>query len=1138
MRLALSFYFFLQFFLVPFVSAQQLQKPSATEIAGLPHWAQLLYSEHPNVYTLRAEYEQYYCTHPFEKNFHTQYYKRFMRSNQYFVNDLGFLEYPSNAQIQSEKLAYLKKQAQQNKTTNWSIVGPITNFQEGATPGSGQTNVYSFDQCEGNPQLCYCGTEPGEVYKSSNGGVNWELVSKTIDFGSGVTAVEVHPTNGNIVFAAGNNGIFKSTDGAQTWTQVLQTTGLNANELLISPSNPNIVFAATDKGLYRSNDAGQNWNLLFNQKTYDIKQKPNNAQTLYLLKNNPSQIRCEFFISTDAGLNWTLQDNGWYSSSDPARIDGGGRLGVSPAAPEKVYAYLIGDSKPNDFGYIGLYVSENAGATWTLPNGPVGGPYSTTHVNLAMGTPTWNYHQGFYNCAIVVNPNNADEVLIGGLNLYRSTDAGLSFSSVSGYVGGPLNLHVDNQDFRVIGNQTWITTDGGIYHSTDFLATQPDFYMSGVHGSDYWGFDNGWNEDVLVGGLYHNGNLAHHENYGAGNFLELGGGEAPTGYVNPGQNRLTYFSDVDGKRIPEQLQGAIQNASFGIDPNESYWAAESSELVFHPHCYGIAYVGKENSLFRTKDKGASFELVQTFGANVNEKVNYIEISSHNPSVIYLNQRAASGAVGKLWKTQDAGQNWVQLNIPSGNSSRMLLALNPANDQELWLAYPSGSNGFKIFKTTDGGASWTNLSSSILNNESIQALVHIAGTDGGIYVATNKAVYYRNNTLNFTLENTGLPTFTNGNILRPFYRDQKIRLATYGKGIYESNLVENPGSVQARITVDKLSQTVVCEIDSFYFDDYSFLAHQGASWSWNFPTGIPAFSNLRNPAVYFPSAGQHLAILTITDANGHTDTDSIYVSLDFFPFQSGIQEDFQATFLPPGWTVYDENGNGTWTLAANAGGFGTSQQSTYFDNYNINSDGTYDDLIIPLETAFLDIQPTLYFDVAYARWGSGYSDSLQVVVSTDCFETEQVLYFKGGTDLSTAPDNQSFFVPTGSEWRRDSVDLSAYAQIGLVQIAFRNIGDWGNCLYLDNIQIGSMAQQTELPNEKRTVYPNPLCPGSNINIQGPEFEYVLLRDLNGKTIKKYDGATPLKLPEEIKAGTYLLQIHSKTLISNIPLIVVQ
>ena len=781
----------------------------------------------------------------------------------------------------AQRANYLKKQGQQTKSSNWSIVGPITNFQEGATPGSGQTNVYSLDQCEGQPNMCYCGTEPGEVYKSSNTGANWILVSKTIDFGSGVTAIEVHPTNGNIVFAAGNNGIFKSTDAGQSWSQVLSSTGLNANEILILPSNPNIVLAATGKGLYRSSDAGQTWNLIVNQKSYDIKLKPGTTQTLYLLKNNPTLIRSEFFISTDAGLNWTLQDNGWYSSTDPARIDGGGRLAVSAANPQKVYAYLIGEAKPNDVGFIGVYVSNDAGTTWTLPNSPAGGPYSSTHLNLACGTPTWNYHQGFYNCAIVANPSNADEILIGGMNLYRSTDGGITFAPVSGYVGGPLQLHVDNQDFRVVGSHTWITTDGGIYHSNDFLATQPDFLMSGLHGSDYWGFDNGWNEDVLVGGLYHNGNLAYHENYGAGNFLELGGGEAPTGYVNPGDNKLTYYSDVDGKRIPQQLQGPIQNTSFGINPNESYWAAESTELVFHPNCYSIAYTGKDNSLYVTKDKGASFELVQTFGSNPNEKINYIEISNQNPAIIYLNQRAASGALGKLWKTIDGGLTWTQLNTPTGNSSRMLLALNAANDQELWLAYPSGANGSKIFKTTDGGSTWNNLTSNILNNESIQSLVHIAGTDGGIYVATNKAVYYRNNTQNFTLENNGLPTFTNGNILKPFYRDQKMRLATYGKGIYESALVENPSSVQARIMVDQLNQTVTCEIDSFHFDDYSYLAHQGATWSWQFPTGIPAFSNFRNPSVYFPNAGQHLAILTITDANGHTDTDSLYVTLDFF-----------------------------------------------------------------------------------------------------------------------------------------------------------------------------------------------------------------------------------------------------------------
>ncbi|MFM8595983.1 MAG: VPS10 domain-containing protein [Flavobacteriales bacterium] len=1120
------------------LEAQQLQKPSSQEVQNLPIWAQMMYAENPNIFELRNAYENYYRTHTFEKNYHTQFYKRLMRQAQYNVNDLGFLSPIDEATHHTQQANYLKKQAKQTKASNWSVVGPITNYQEGATPGSGQTNVYAFDQCEGQPNFCYAGTEPGEVYRSIDAGNSWTLVSQALDFGSGVTAIEVHPTNGNMIFAAGNNGIFKSSDAGNNWTQVLVSTGLNANELFILPSNTNIVFAATDKGLYRSTDAGQNWNLLFNQKTYDIKLKPNTSQTLYLLKNNPALIRAEFYVSTDAGLSWTLQDNGWYSSTDPARIDGGGRLAVSSANPQKVYAYLIGASKPNDVGFIGVYVSENAGATWALPNGPTGGPYSASHLNLACGSPTWDYHQGFYNCAIVANPNNANEILVGGLNLFRSTDGGLTFSSVSGYVGGPLQLHVDNQDFRVIGNHTWITTDGGIYHSSNFMTTQPDFMMSGVHGSDYWGFDNGWNEDVLVGGLYHNGNLAYHENYGAGNFLELGGGEAPTGYINPGENRLSYFSDISGKRIPITLQGAIQNASFGISPNESYWAAESTELVFHPHCYGIAYTGKDNSLYMSKDKGASFELIQTFGSNPNEKINYIEISNQHPNVIYLNQKAASGAVGKLWKTTDAGQTWTQLNIPSGNSSRMLLALDASNEQQLWLAYPSGANGFKVFKTTDGGATWTNSTSSILNNESVQSLVHIAGTDGGIYVATNKAVYYRNNTQNFTLENNGLPTFTNGNILKPFYRDQKIRLATYGKGIYESNLAEIPSQVQARITVDRLSQTVTCEIDSFHFDDYSYLAHQGATWSWQFPTGIPAFSNLRNPSVYFPNAGQHLAILTITDANGNTDTDSLYVSLDFFAFQSGIEESFETNFLPSGWSVWDENGNGTWVLSSSIGAYANSSQSTYFDNYNINSDGSADDIIFPLQTAFLDYQPMLYFDVAYARWGAGYSDSLQVLVSTDCFETAQVVYYKGGTDLATSPDYQSFFTPSATQWRTDSVDLSAFAQIGLVQVAFRNIGHFGNCIYLDNIQIGSMAGQINLETQSRSIYPNPLCPGNSFQIQGPEFEQIILLDLNGKEVKRYLKNESLTIPSALKAGSYLLQVQSAKLISNLPIIVVQ
>lgn len=1118
--------------------SQNLKKPSSHEIAQLPEWAQLMYSENPSVFEVDALYRSYFDEHDFIKTYHTQFYKRWRRAALPYLNTAGFIQKPSVEEQQQIDKAYLRKQTQQ-KSSNWSVVGPITNFQQGLTQGSGQTNVYSFDQCLNAPSVCYCGTEPGEVYKSMDAGVNWTCVSLALDFGSGVTAVEVDYSNPNTVFAGGNKGIFRSIDGGITWFNVLPNSNFGVNEIFIHPTNANLIFSATDKGLFKSLDGGSNWVQQFADASYDIKANTGNSDILYLVKHNGSTLNCDFLKSADTGQTWIAQTTGWHTSTDAARNDGGARIAVTPADPNRVYAYLIGESKPNDLGYIGVYRSNDGGTSWNLPNSPVGGPYSTTHVNLAIGTSTWLYHQGFYNCALMASPLDPNLIFIGGLNVYKSTDAGATFSSVSGYVGGPLSMHVDNQDFRVIGSETWITTDGGIYHSNDFFTSEPEFRMSGVHGSDYWGFGSGWNEDVLVGGLYHNGNLAYHENYGAGNFLELGGGEAATGYVNPGINRLTYFSDIGGRRIPYNLSDPISGAPFGNAPNESYYAAESSEMEFHPNCYSIAYMGRENTIFKTTDAGASFNALFSFGNSVNDQVKYIEISSSNPNVIYLNQQPASGNTGKLWKSIDAGQTWTLVTIPGGNSRRMLLSISPMNENELWIAYPSAANGNKVFKTSNGGQSWNNWTNSILNNESVQSIAHIAGTDGGIYVATNRAVYYRNNTGAFVLDNAGIPTFISGNILKPFYRDAKIRLASYGKGIFESQFSENQTAPICRITVDKLNQVAVCAVDSFYFEDHSFLNHTNATWTWSFPTGSPSSSALRNPSVLFPTAGNHLAILQITDATGQTDIDSLTVNVSFFQLQTGINEDFQTAFLPNGWSINNEDGGGTWSLSTNAGGFGNSSKSAIFNNYDIDSQQSFDDLVMPLDASVLDIQPYLFFDVAYARWGGGYSDTLAIMISTDCGLTFQQVYLKGGTDLATSPDNQSAFIPTSAQWRTDSLDLSVFLGQPNLQVAFRNIGDWGNNLYLDNINLGSMATINEPVGNTLSIYPNPIQSGACLTIQGEGIQKVKLISPEGKSIiaDRFFTGELFEIPENISTGTYILQIETKNKLVNKPLIII-
>jgi hypothetical protein len=471
---------------------------------------------------------------------------------------------------------------------------------------------------------------------------------------------------------------------------------------------------------------------------------------------------------------------------------------------------------------------------------------------------------------------------------------------------------------------------------------------------------------------------------------------------------------------------------------------------------------------------------------------------------------------------------------------MLLSVNPENENELWIAYPDGSNGFKIFRTTNSGQSWENLTSSLLNNESIQALSHITGTDGGIYVATNRAVYYRNNQTQFQLDNSGLPLFTSGNILKPFYRDGKIRLATYGKGIWESTLHETPTHPIARAMVDKLAQEVVCEVDSFYFEDHSFINHTNATWNWTFPTGNPSTSNLRNPAVMFTQSGSHIAILEITDGNGNTDSDTIQVTINYYSLPTSISEGFEGAFVPSGWSIENQNNDAQWSLSSNAGGYGNSSKSAIYDNYNNDSQGNADDLIMYFNPSAISTNSYLKFDVAYARWGAGYSDTLEILASTDCGQSYQSLYLKGGTDLATSPDFQDYFTPTTTQWRTDSLDLISFENETSLQIAFRNIGRYGNVVYLDNINIGNVASLVEKELISPIIYPNPIRAGENVTIEFKGDYSISIIDHKGSIIQRESGnnKTNLQLSEKLSQGVYNIQIQTKTKIWNNPLILIK
>jgi photosystem II stability/assembly factor-like uncharacterized protein len=1114
-----------------YLPAQELYKPSPPVIQSLPEWAKIMYGDHPNVYTVDSLYTDWFSNHPFIKDYHTEYYRIWRHKVVNTLNADGSIYTPTVEEIK----ARFKKQITANVRlqNTWSMVGPEKVFGENGNRIGEQTNVYAIDQSQSQANVLYCGTEPGEIYKSIDSGSNWSLTSLTIGALSGITAIAIDPKNPDIVYAGETNTILKTTDGGLNWLPILVQNNIGVNELLINPLNPQIVMAACSEGMYRTTDGGVTWTSIYGTPCYDIKFRPNNLNVVYLLKNNPTSRICEFLRSTDGGVSFTVQSNGWYNSTNVARQDFGARLAVTPADSLRIYAYLIGDSKPNDYGFIGVYSSLDGGTNWTLPNGPTGGPYTATHPNLAYGDPSWTYHQGFYNCAIMASTTDPDKILIGGLNLWRSNDGGQTFSAVAGYIGGPLDIHVDMQDFRATPNGYWITNDGGIYFSSDFFVNSNSVQMDGIHGSEFWGFGTGWNEDIMVGGLYHNGTAAWHENYAANNYLGLGGAEPASGYVNPGESRRVYSSDIGGAILPAAIGQPIERFSVGLWPNESYFSAESGRMDFDPRCWNIVYIGNGNKLWKSVDGGASYNLLYTFGTSAASKIIQTEISWNNPNIIYTCQH---GSGGKVWRTSDGGNNWTSLMLPlpgtGGNRNRLLISLSPIDSNLLWLAYPSGANGNKIFFTADGGATWTNVTDTALDNQEVRWIQHIGNTNGGVYCLTNQTLYYRNNSsAGWQVDNSGLPSYVNGLSVKPFYRDGKMRLSTYGRGVWESLLQDNPVRPVAQPQVDKLNYSVNCEADTFRFEDHSVLNHSGAVWQWSFPGGSPSSSTLRNPKVVYGTPGTYTANLRVTDSAGFSDSASLAVTVSAYQVNSNLVETFQGSFPPQGWWSQTEPSAGLWVLSSAAGGYGNSTQSVVFDNYNFDAQGLSSDLRIRVNMT-QQASASLFFDIAYAPYGGGNMDSLEVLVSTDCGVTFSSMYKQGGNQLATAPQLQnSTFIPSPSEWRTDSIDLSMWASEADVLIAFRNHGYYGQAIYVDNINftLGSSLPETVYENGL-DVLPNFSVNGQAFTLIAPEQEQIMVEVFasNGQLVHKgnYFGNNLLKLPV-LSPGAYICRLTGDT-----------
>lgn len=838
------------------VSVAQLVSPLSVPppTDSMPSWCVHLYKQPLNVLALDSAYNHYYATHEFVKNNYTRYYKRLIKVAQQYLTADGIVRPITERDILRPEQKSTALQAP--TSVQWKPIGPHETYGTPGANGLGalcpwQANIYAFDIAPSNPNILYAMGETGGLFKTTNKGKQWIQLETGVNSSS--EAVCVHPTNPDVCFIGVRGGIIRTGDGGVTWASAWKLQDVWVYDIKINATNTQIILAGTNKGLFRSTNGGVQWQKILNGAVCDVKMNPANNNECYALQNNQFTLRYEFWKSTDAGATFSLKPNGWLNNIGS---NGGGRMAVTPADAKRIYVVLLSDTASTPF----ILRSDDSGETWI-----------TAVVGRTLQL-TMDNGQGYYDLGIAASHTNADGVIVGTQTTYRSTDGGKNFTALGGY-SGPFPIHPDLQDIKCFGSDTWIATDGGVTLSTDFFADtkNAEARTVGLNGADFWGFDCGWNEDVLVGGRYHNGNTAWHENYST-KFYRMGGGEAATGYVNPIENRRMYFSDIGSYTISNDVNGKIVSNTVSKYPNESYYAMEYSTMVWDPRCYNIVWIGKGNTLWRSTNGAQSYDSIFA-SPDKGAMMEHIVIARSNPNYMYVTQRSNDLRDGKIWKSTDAGKTWRAVNDPpvtSGSERRVSnIAVSYTNEKELWLAYRAGSRSNKVFHSVNGGDTWINLTTSMVEEETSSDIIHQAGTNGGVYLACDRGkIFYRNNTMSdWVLHGSGLPYAHFTRALKPFYRDNKLRNGS-SMGIWEVPLYEHSKPI-AQPSVDKF--TTACERDTFYFDDYSVLERAHAQWQWSFPGAVyVSDSTARNPKVLYGKEGIYPVSLTVKNDYG-TDT---------------------------------------------------------------------------------------------------------------------------------------------------------------------------------------------------------------------------------------------------------------------------
>ncbi|MEX0289761.1 MAG: thrombospondin type 3 repeat-containing protein [Flavobacteriaceae bacterium] len=986
------------------------------------------------LYEISDSFERYWKgKDPNQKGSGYKPYKRWESYWKYQVDKDGYIPSPQalwnawkNKSSSSGKVV--------NPTSDWTSIGPTTHGSLGGRlPGQGRVNAVAVDP--NNEDVWYVGAPAGGIWKSTDAGASWTNLFD--DFPQiGVSGIAIVPNpNPNLdsntsYITTGDDdaadsysvGVFKSTNGGTTWNE----TGLNPsnaniaslmNEITVDPTDSDIVWVGTNSGLYKSVNGGDTWEVKQGGNIKDFKLKPGDSNTIYAVTNN------QFFKSTNGEDFTQITDNLPTSS---------GRfvLGVSPADANVVYI-LSANTGANNFSYQGLYRSSDSGETFTeSPN--------TTDIMES--------NQAWFDLALEVSPTNADELYMGCLNIWKSTNGGDSFIRLNQWFSNnPAYTHADIHTLKFFGDKLFCGSDGGVYVSENGGVSFQDYTVNGIAIGQFYRLSVAKDDaSKMAGGLQDNSGFIRNNN----SWNVFTGGDGMDYEIDPTNSNIIYgFAQFGDPLFISSNSGqsiGTVNAPSGIQGNWITPLAVSSE--------GDVYAGYDGVY---KLEGSAWQKISDDIGNGN--MEDLEVDPTNPMVLY----AAEGNI--VYRSDDGGQSFTAFNIFDSQISDM--AINSTDGSFIYVttsnrvgtpeSQQQNARGvFRVAVNANGNAGpEEDLTLNLPADQSFFSIAHQGRhSNNPIYVGTSLGVYRLDDTLTEWEDYfTNLPSVVISD-LEISLDDELITASTYGRGVWQSPIpIQVPdndvrllsmtpaadavlcGEITPQIEVENNGLNTITQVEITY--SIAGGANQNMNAAVNLDSGESALIDL--PSINIGTIGQSSITVSVSITNdAFADNNSL--TNDFFVNAFGFG-DAVNTFesASDALVTYNENGNGSvWERGVPSGTL-LNQAASGTQVYGTNLDGDHPDgtvgillsncyelsnILAPVLKFTMAYDLEINFDIVYVQYSIDSGATWNVLGNIN---SQPNWYNSDRTNANSGNDDDCQNCP-GAQWTGTNATLTEYA----------------------------------------------------------------------------------------------------------------